>query len=272
METISILGCGWVGLPLAEHLIQSGYKVKGSTRTKNDIPILESKGINPCFLVIDPEVRGENLEGFFDSDILIINFPPERRDDIVEYHERQAISLIQRIKLSSIKKVVFVSSTSVYPDLNCEVTEDEIEEPFKSSGTALLKFESLLNNSVEFKTTILRFAGLIGYERKPGRFLAGKKEVINAQAPVNLIHRDDCINIIHQIIQKNIWSETFNACADLHPTRKDYYINTTSKLGLIPPTFVETNDYSYKIVSNEKLKKRLNYVYKYPDPFEIDND
>lgn len=272
METISILGCGWLGLPLAEHLVSSGYKVKGSTRTKKDISFLESKGIEPSLLVLDPEIRGSNLNNFFDSDILIINFPPERREDIVEYHERQAVSLIETIKLSAIKKVVFASSTSVYPDSNREVTEDEVLEPSKSSGKALLIFETLLNNCPEFKTTVLRLAGLIGYDRKPGRFLAGKKEVMNGQAPVNLIHQDDCVHIIHQIIEKNIWGETFNACADLHPTRKEYYINAASRLGLTPPTFVETKDLSYKIVSNEKLKKQLNYIYKYPDPFEIDSD
>jgi len=272
MKTISILGCGWLGLPLAQHLIKSGYKVKGSTRTKKDIAVLESKGILPSLLILDPKIHGSDLNVFFDSDILIINFPPERRDDIVQYHELQAVSLIDSVKRSSIKKIIFISSTSVYPDLNREVTEDEILEPSKPSGKALLKFESLLKNSAEFKTTVLRFAGLIGYDRKPGRFLAGKKEVLNGQAPVNLIHRDDCINIIHQTIQKNIWGETFNACMDLHPTRKEYYINAANKLGLTPPTFLKTDDYSYKIVSNKKLKQQFNYIYKYSDPFEIDND
>jgi len=272
METISILGCGWLGLPLAEYLIKSGYRVKGSTRTKNDISILEAKGIIPSLLILDPQIHGNNLNNFFNSDVLIINFPPERRDDIVKYHELQIISLIKRIIHSSIEKVLFVSSTSVYPDVNGVVSETESQAPSKLSGQALLKVEQLLMDCSEFETTILRFAGLIGYERKPGRFLAGKKEVINGKAPVNLIHRDDCIKIIHQIIQKNIWRERFNACADLHPTRKDYYIDAANKLGLTPPTFVETNNCSYKIVSNEKLKKQLNYIYKYPDPFEIDSD
>lgn len=272
METISILGCGWLGLPLAEHLINAGYKVKGSTRTEEDLSILESKGILPSLIVLDPEIRGSNIDNFFDSDVLIINFPPERREDIVKYHEQQAVSLIESIKVSSIKKVIFISSTSVYPDLKRKVSEDELLEPTKSSGKALLKFESLLRDSTEFKTTVLRLAGLIGYDRKPGRFLAGKKDVLNGQAPVNLIHRDDCINIIHQIILKNIWGETFNACMDLHPTRKEYYIYAANKLGLTPPNFLDTNDYSFKIISNEKLKKQLNYIYKYPDPFQIDID
>lgn len=270
MDTISILGCGWLGLPLAESLHKAGYQVKGSTRTKEDLAKLKEKGITPFLIVLDPEIRGDNLDSFFDSQILIINFPPERRDDIVSYHGLQAVSLIDKIKASPIDRVIFVSSTSVYPDLNREVAEEDTPEPTKASGQALIKFESLLNNSSDFKTTVLRFAGLIGHDRMPGRFLAGKKEIINAEAPVNLIHRDDCINIIKQIIEKDVWGDTFNACSDAHPRRKDYYVSAARKLGLTPPDFIEQDNYSYKIINSDKLKERLSYTFIYPDPSLIE--
>ncbi len=270
MDTISILGCGWLGLPLAESLIRAGYKVKGSTRTKEDLNRLEQRGITPSLLELNPELSGDDPDSFFDSNILIINFPPERRDDIVSYHELQAVSLIERIKSSPVDRVIFVSSTSVYPDLSREVTEEDTEEPTKASGKALIRFESLLNNSAEFKTTVLRFAGLIGYDRMPGRFLAGKKDVSNGDAPVNLIHRDDCVDIIAKIIEQDIWGETFNACSDVHPTRKDYYERAARKLGLTPPEFIEQDNYSYKIINSDKMKKRLSYNFKYPDPSHIE--
>ncbi len=272
MDTISILGCGWLGLPLAEHLNKSGYKVKGSTRTKDDLYKLEEKDITPFLLVLDPEIRCENLSAFFDSDILIINFPPERRNDIVEYHKEQAVSLINQIKLSAIDKVIFISSTSVYPDLNREVTEEDSYEPSKPSGKALINFEKMLNECNEFMTTVIRFAGLFGYDRNPGRFLAGRKEVRNGAAPVNLIHRDDCINIIELVIEKNIWGEIFNACSDIHPKRKDYYIEAARNLGLSPPNFVQEQQYSYKIINSDKLKSILRYNFKYPDPSAVVND
>ena len=269
MNTISILGCGWLGLPLAEHLIKSGYKVRGSTRTKDDLYKLEVKGIEPYLLELDPEIRCEKLNAFFDSDILIINFPPERRDDIVEYHMLQAESLIDCIKASQIGRVLFVSSTSVYPDLNREVTEEDSFEPSKPSGKALINFEKMLNDCDEFKTTVLRFAGLIGHDRNPGRFLSGKKEVRNGEAPVNLIHRDDCINIIEQIIKKDVWGEIFNACSDIHPKRRDYYINAARNLGLSPPNFIKEEQYSYKIINSAKLKRILQYSFIYPDPSAV---
>ena len=32
-DTLSILGCGWLGKPLAEYFIKNGRKVNGSTTT-----------------------------------------------------------------------------------------------------------------------------------------------------------------------------------------------------------------------------------------------
>lgn len=269
METISILGCGWLGLPLAEHLIHLGYKVKGSTRSVTDISKLESKGIEAHVINLNPDIQGATLESFLESDVLVINFPPERRDDIVEYHRKQAMSLIERIELSSIKKVIFASSTSVYPDLNREVTEEDATAPSKSSGKALLNFEELLNSCGEFKTTVVRFAGLIGPDRNPGRFLSGKKDVKNGDSPVNLIHRDDCIKIIQLIIQKNLWGKVYNACADYHPNRKDYYTKAANNLGIAAPTFIKSEVNSYKIVNSNKLKEQLEYTFLYPDPSEV---
>jgi hypothetical protein len=42
-------------------------------------------------------------------------------------------------------------------------------------------------------------------------------------APVNLIHRDDCIGIINAIIEQNVWAEVFNGCADTHPFKADIH-------------------------------------------------
>jgi nucleoside-diphosphate-sugar epimerase len=270
METISILGCGWLGLPLGEYLRGKGYAVKGSTRTRSELEVIKARGIEPFYLVLDPGLRGEGMDDFFNCDVLIVSFPPERRDDIAEYHPAQIRSLIARIESSPVKFVLFVSSTSVYPDLNREVTEDDREPPTKPSGIALLEAERLFRDSARFGTTILRFGGLIGYDRMPGRFLAGKSGIRGGNAPVNLIHRDDCVTIIHRIIDRNLWGETLNACADKHPLRKEYYTAQARKLGLKPPDFVDGGGGGFKIVMSEKLKKRLEYRFKYPDPSLID--
>jgi nucleoside-diphosphate-sugar epimerase len=267
MNDISILGCGWLGLPLAEHLIKKGYKVKGSVTSPQKLATLEEKGIQPFLIKItDTEITGEELSGFFASEILVINFPPSRREDILTYHPAQMGLLIEAVKKSSIKHIVFVSSTSVYPDLNREVFEtDDTAVPPKTSGKALLLVEEMLKKA--FSTTVVRFAGLIGYDRQPGRFLAGKKEVENGDAPINVIHQDDCIAIITAIIEQQVWNETFNACSDVHPLRRIFYTKAADKIGLPLPEFKAGNQ-SFKIINSDRLKQRLNYSFKYPNPID----
>jgi len=269
MKTISILGCGWLGLPLGLFLLEKGFKIKGSTATPDKLLVLEKEGIEPYYINLSPEINADYDPDFFKSDVLIINFPPQRRADIVSYHQKQIESLISEIKKSPLKKAVFVSSTSVYPEVNREVTEDEDLKPTKDSGKALLNVEDIMMNINQVQTTVLRFAGLIGYDRMPGRFLSGKRDVKNGNAPVNLIHRDDCIQIIFEIIQQGVWGQILNGCCDKHPLRKEYYTRQAKIIGVDLPTFDDSEVSNYKIISNMKLKKILNYRFKYPDPSVI---
>lgn len=269
MKKISILGCGWLGLPLAKFLLSKDYIVKGSTTDRSRIKALENNSIKPFFILINPDVKGENLDNFFDTNILIINFPPKRRDDIVSYHEKQISNLITKIIKYKVKNVIFVSSTSVYPNINSTVKESDNLNPDKNSGRALITAEKLLFENNKFNTTILRFAGLIGYDRNPINSIKRKNLVLNSSVPVNLIHRDDCINIIFEVIKNDVWNEVFNGCCDKHPTRKEYYSVQAQKNNIALPKFDDSKELEYKIVSNEKVKKALNYRFKYPDPLKI---
>ncbi|MFK7031209.1 Rossmann-fold NAD(P)-binding domain-containing protein [Flavobacterium oreochromis] len=272
-QKISILGCGWLGLPLAENLVKKGFYVNGSTTSYDKITLLKEKGVQPYLISItNTAIEGPEIVNFLDSDILIINFPPKRRADVIAFHTGQIEQLLSEILKSNIKKVLFISSTSVYPDTNGVVTETELQLPEKESGKALLLVEKMLLEQTQFETTIVRFSGLIGYDRMPGRFLAGKKEVENGEAPINVIHQDDCIAIIENIIEKEIWSELFNASTDIHPKRREYYELAAEKIGLEKPTFATTQNLTYKIINSEKLKTRLNYQFKYPNPLDLLNE
>ena len=271
MKSVSILGCGWLGLPLGEYLVGKGYGVKGSTRTSEALAAMKAAGIEPYYISLEPGLTGgEGFERFFESGVLVINFPPERREDIVDFHTEQIKSLISRVEKSPVKNVIFVSSTSVYPELGREVFEDEEAPPEKASGKALVIAERLLLDNPAFRTAVLRFGGLIGYDRKPGRFISGRKGLAGGNSPVNLIHRDDCVMIIEKIIEKGVYGEIFNACADLHPKRKDYYTAQALKIGVPPPAFEDGGEPAFKIVRSDKLKTFLGYEFKYPDPSLID--
>ncbi len=268
MKTVSILGCGWLGLPLAKRLQLEDFHLKGSTTTKSKLKLLEENGIEPYHIILEPNIKAKKIENFLDTDVLVINIPPMRRENVIEFYPAQIKNIIKAIEDSTIEKVVFVSSSSVYGNNNQIVTEESELNPGQDSGKALLIAEGLMRANIFFRTTIIRFGGLLGPDRHPGKFLAGKKNISGADSKVNLIHLDDCIEIITQLISKNLWGEIFNAAADEHPTKKELYTKAAQRLNLEPPAFSDKKE-NYKIVSSEKLKLMLNYKFIFPNPIEM---
>lgn len=252
MKTISVFGCGWLGKPLSEFLLSKGYHVKGSTTSIEKLNSLKTLGVEP-YLIHLTNLNDEVLP-FFNSEILIVNIPSK---DINGFNQ-----LIELIKKSSIKYIVFVGSTSVYKDNNSIIFEHTTDS---YSDSPLLKIEELFSTLYNIKTTFLRFGGLFGYTRKPGNFFGAGRLISQPDAHVNMIHRDDCIEIIFQIIQQDAWNETFNACADLHPSKKNFYTKATEVVGKNAPEFVEGEALSFKIISNDQIKKSLNYRFKHED-------
>ncbi len=268
--TISILGCGWLGLALGKQLVREGYIVKGSTQTVQKLSILHQHKITPFLIGVQKKIKGTNLSQFFQSDILILNIPPGRkRKDVEKAYPKQIAAIIQQVAIHGIKKVLFASSTSIYGNVNRIVTEADEPKPETSTGKALVRAEYLFMQNETFETSILRLGGLVGNGREAGRFLAGKKDLKNGFAPVNLVHRDDCIAIISKIIADNYWGQIFNVCADEHPTRHKFYTQQARKQGLEPPTFLLEEAYFFKKVSNYKVKQALSYEFLNPDPMKF---
>lgn len=263
---ISILGCGWLGLPLAQHLITRGHTVKGSTTSPEKMSLLKQNDIDPFLIRLTPQPENpESHLPFWNSDVLVLNIPPGRkRENVIDFHTSQIRSVTKAVAGSTIKFVVFVSSTSVYPERSGVVTENDAVpgKAKRRSGNALLKAEQLLFSHTEFETTVVRFGGLIGPDRHPAKYLAGRRNLKRGNAPVNLIHRNDCIEIISRIIENEVTGEVFNAVNDNHQSREEYYIDAAQELGLEPPQFKKDENKNYKIVNNQKLKSFLSYQFK----------
>lgn len=262
MTQISILGCGWLGLPLAKALIKKGFLAKGSTTSIEKISVLESAGIAPFIIRLEEEKISDSITDFLaDSQILIIDIPPKLRGNSNENFVAKIATLIPFIENSTIDKVLFVSSTSVYGEDNELVTESTPLNPDSEGGRQLAIVESLLQKNNCFETTILRFGGLIGEDRNPVRFLSGRENIENPDAPINLIHQDDCIGIIEKIIELDSWNKTFNAVAPFHPTRKEYYTQKAADLNLALPKFVPSNTMAGKTILSDTLKNSLQYSF-----------
>jgi nucleoside-diphosphate-sugar epimerase len=275
MKQISILGCGWLGLPLAKSLLQKGYLISGSTTSENKIPMLHNAGITTFLICLSEDKLEGEMDSFLkNSEILIIDIPPKLRGNALDTSTalsktfvKKIQNLIPFIENSSVKKVLFVSSTSVYADDNVTITEESIPNPDTESGKQLFEAEELLQSKENFQTTVIRFGGLIGADRHPIKFLSGKTNIENPEAPINLIHQEDCIGIIEKIIQKAHnenynWNETYNAVAPFHPTRKEYYTQKAMELNLALPHFNESKTSIGKLISSEKVEHILGYSFK----------
>ena len=64
MRQISILGCGWLGLPLAKSLLQNGFSIKGSTTSLEKISLLESEGIATFLVRLEEHQISESIADF----------------------------------------------------------------------------------------------------------------------------------------------------------------------------------------------------------------
>ncbi|WP_297334519.1 SDR family NAD(P)-dependent oxidoreductase [Flavobacterium sp.] len=263
---ISILGCGWLGLPLAECLVNMGYSVKGSTTTAAKTAILKQHGIVPYVVQLqEGSIDGNIKELLEQTESLIIDIPPGLRGGSNESFTNKIKQLVPHIEAAQVKNVLFVSSTSVYGNNKGTVTEYDIPLPTTESGRQLLETEQLLLSNENFSTTVVRFGGLIGEDRHPVNHLAGKENIAEPYAPINLIHQTDCIGIITAVIEKGIWGEVFNGVAPFHPLREAYYTEKAKQKNLPLPLFSREEASGVKVIAADKVTEVLKFRFKFSE-------
>ncbi len=267
MKNIAIVGLGWLGLPLAENLSSKGYIIKGTSTSDEKVNFLRSQGISAINLNFNQEIDEKSAQLFFkDSEICVITIPPSKC--AFNSYRTQVLKIVSLFEKRC--KFIFISSTSVYSDAVLIAQEDSKTITDFNFSAQLFLTEKSLSTLLCERLTILRFAGLVGPNRNPAKFLSGKENLPNGKSPVNLVHLEDCISFIKQVIRQNSWGEIFNVCASEHPSREEYYTANCIKNGLPAPNFSKENDDKLqKIVSNEKGKTRLNFTYKFDSPFDF---
>lgn len=248
---IAVFGCGWLGLPLATALQKQGYTINGSTTTKDKLALLKEQSILPFLVDLNDADFTTQLDLFLnDAEVLIINIPPRMKTGDASSYLTKMKLVHKHSKLANVKKVIFVSSTSVYGNLSGEVTEKTTPKPVTSAAEQLVDIEQLFLNDSGLKATIIRFGGLIGNGRHPVYHLVKKDEISNGNYPINLIDITDCISIVSLILQKDYWNEIFNAVYPFYPTKEEYYTQIAKNKGLKKPTFTSNkNEVGKKVIS-----------------------
>ena len=264
-RTASILGCGYLGLPLAAELAKRGWHVRGATTTPAKLTRIADAGAEPFLLRIPEDALGQPR--FFGSEVLVLNIPPGRKRPEVERWFKNAVDVITEASLlGGVAFLLFASSTSVYAPQSDPLMEEDAGKaiPPTASGRALLRAEQALRSAGCFDTTILRFAGLYGYDRAPGRFVRGV--IQRGNLPVNLVHRDDAVAAMVTVLEQNVRGETFNVCAHEHPSRGAFYRRAAEWLGQSPPRAMSGDTSTYKCVSSRRLSQKLGFTFRHPDP------
>lgn len=263
-KTIAIAGMGWLGQPLAYRLAGLGYNVKGSVTSVEKATLLQKNGFDVYPVEISESgIQGEVKALLKNANYLIIMIPPGLRRNTGADYVLKMTHFLEEIKKATVRKVILVSSTSVYDESQGNVTEKDEPKPETIAGKQLWRVEELFSNSEELQTTVVRFGGLFGGSRNPAKYLAGRKDLLDGEAPVNLINRQDCIKILTEIVKQDVFGTTFNAVNPNHPKKADFYTQKAEEMGLEPPTFAERNSNEiFKQVDSENLNSVLGFVFK----------
>ncbi|EJF53200.1 hypothetical protein SapgrDRAFT_1484 [Saprospira grandis DSM 2844] len=268
-KQIAIMGCGWLGAPLAKKLLAEGWEVYGSSRSLANLEGLQALGLKPFRMEL-PETLPAADDPIWQLPYYMVNMPPTPFMGLGPLAYAQSMALLAE-RMPTGAKLLFVSSTGVYGPQKGAVLEHNDCQPSRPSAQAVLAAEkALAPYRTKLNLSVLRFGGLIGGSRKAGRFLAGKKEVPQPFRRLNLIHRSDCLGILSALLAKENCPAFLNVSAPKHPFAQDFYPKRAKLLGLEPPSFLppapqEKEQASY--ISTAALQAFLpDYIWQYPDP------
>lgn len=269
---ISVLGCGWSGMPLTTHLVEQGFQVAGSTTTTEKAEDIRSLGAKPLvWSVTDQWGMTPERKSFLAVDVLVVTLPPPKKAGCEHYARDVHRSVASAAREVGTRHVIVFSSTSVYPDEPAEYTEEDAQRiTSRHTGIAMKDLEDVYREAGLKQLTILRFGGLFGPGRQPGRFVLRSGEVKNPGQVVNMTHLEDVIGAVCFVIGRTAGDEVYNIVSPKHPFRGDFYREALRNLGVSDrvriPRFDAEKENLRKVLSDHIC--RHGYVFKEPDPIE----
>ena len=276
---VLVIGCGYVGLPLAVELAKQGHQVFGLRRSAHADADLQAAGITPLHaditkletLVALPERR-------FDWVVNCSATGGGGPEDYRQLYLEGSRNLLKWLSDSPPKKFVYTSSTGVYGQNDGSVVdESSTTNPDSETAGVLVETEKLLLDEArrrKFLAVILRVAGIYGPDRGYllKQFLKGEARIEgNGERVLNMIHRDDLIKVIIAALQNGTPGEIYNAVDDEPVRQRDFFtwLAATMKREL-PPSVSEINSpnrkrgTTNKRISNHKLKAEFGFQFQYP--------
>ncbi len=272
MKKVAIVGLGWLGMPLAMALSARGWQVSGSKTSPDGVDAARRCGIDAVQLVLTPELEceAEDLETLMAVDALVVTLPASRTVQGGADYLQAVQNVVDSALANNVPRIIFTSSSSVYGAGEGVMKENSALQPETVAGKTLVQLENWLHDLPGTSVDIVRLAGLVGPNRHPGRFLAGKKGLENGGHAVNLVHLDDVVEAITLLLRTPKGGHVYNLCAAKHPSRDEFYPFVSKQLGLQPPTFAaEAQRSGGKVIDGSKICHELGFEYNYDDPMKM---
>ncbi|MGX9418352.1 NAD(P)H-binding protein [Vibrio sp. WJH972] len=270
MSVITVIGAGWLGLPLAKQLAIN-HTVYASKTNALGLTCFDQTDIHG--FVTDVSLTTCDLLSQLNqqrSNIVIGCFPPGLRKGLGEQYSQNWHTVVDACKQASIDKLIMISTTGVYPDLANEMVETDAtlslaqtNLEFSLKSRMLLEAEELVEQS-NLNTVIIRCGGLFGPNRHPSRFVRHLKKV-SQKAPANMLHLSDAINIIEFSIEQ-INNEVINAVSPQKPSKAEFYKAASKQMG-IELSFPPIVDIEDKRICVDKLL-RYGFKFNYLSPID----
>ena len=196
---ILIAGCGDVGCRLGKLLVAQGHQVWGLRRNPAALP----RELAPIAADLSDPSSLERLPV-----VDVVCYAAAASGGGEGAYRAAYVDGLQNLlrgleaQRSSIRRLLFTSSTGVYHQKNGErVDEGSQARPGRYSGQIMLEAEDLVRNG-DFPGTVVRFSGIYG----PGRFRLIERVAAGyacaAEPPLytNRIHADDCAAVLAHLI------------------------------------------------------------------------
>ena len=257
-EQTLIVGCGYIGLPLALQLLAAGHQI---TAWVHSVASADSLAVHGFHRIVTGSVADETLwTGLNKNYDLVIHCASSGGGGEQAYEQvfLQGARMINAHQSSARK--LFVSSTSVYGQTQGEsVTEESEADPKTATGKVLRAAEQV---ALDGGATVVRSSGIYG----PGRGVLFDKfrrgdAVIEGDGLrwINQIHQRDLVAALIHLIQAGAPGEIYNATDDTPVTYVDYYAWCRGFLHRPMPPFGPVNlarkrGLTNKRVSNAKLR------------------
>ena len=259
MKVIGILGCGWLGIPLGLNLQKKKWQVKASRRSDEGIELLKKNRLEYYKIEITSQNIKGNIDFFKELSCLIISLPPNRKSQSNNYVQKIRL-ILKKIRPLKIKKIIFLSSISVYGTIAGVYDETITPRPERHSAKALLNCEQEVLDYAP-SSIIIRLGGLIGYDRNPIFQLQGKL-ITNPEGVINFITQRDAIGGIEAILKLPIEKGgIFNLVSPHHPKRKEYYEFVAKKYALPVPKFNE-DKFVHRVINSDAILRETTFEFK----------